>query len=245
MDDFSPVKKLSIADEITVQILRLILRGTLEPGERLPPERELAVRFNTNRNTLREAIRNLQTLNVVEARQGDGLKVRDYCETGELNLLPHFLRESQDLESLVLVLEDMLRVRRLLLTDVCMLIAERASPEQIEGIRRLVHLQRGQLEDPENLVQTDLEISKAMVRASASLASRWLFNTIVKIYQDIVFQFPDLWVFSPDYVESMEAVVEEAARGRGEKAREIMQAHLESSDEMILSAVRSFRDMLD
>lgn len=245
MEDYSPVKKMSISDEITVQILRLILRGTLSPGERLPPERELAVRFNTNRNTLREAIRNLQTLNVVEARQGDGLKVRDYREVGELNLLPHFLRETKDLDSLVLVLEDMLRVRRLLLTDVCELIAERASEEQIEEIRSLVDRQRDQLEDPENLVQTDLEISQAMVRASASLASRWLFNTIVKIYQDIVFQFPDLWVFAADYVDSMAAVVEEASLGRGAEARKIMQAHLESSDEMILSAVRSFRDMLD
>ncbi len=245
MDEYSPVKKLSISDEITVQILRLILRGTLSPGERLPPERELAVRFNTNRNTLREAIRNLQTLNVVEARQGDGLKVRDYREVGELNLLPHFLRETKDLDSLVLVLEDMLRVRRLLLTDVCELIAERASAEQIEEIRGLVDRQREQLDEPENLVQTDLEISQAMVRASASLASRWLFNTIVKIYQDIVFQFPDLWVFAPDYIDSMAAVVEEASCGRGAEARKIMQAHLEGSDEMILSAVRSFRDMLD
>jgi GntR family transcriptional repressor for pyruvate dehydrogenase complex len=241
---FTPVKKHSIADAITRQILGQILKGLIKPGERLPPERELAVTFDTNRNTLREAIRNLQTLNVVEARQGDGLKVRDFRECGELNLLPHYLREAPDTDELMAVLEDVLHVRRLLLADVCTLVAARATPAQLDAIHALVDLQRAQADEPEKLVRTDLDISLALVKASRSITSRWLFNSVARVYTEIVFQFPALWVFTPDYADNYDAVVAAARTGDGQKARTIMDAHLEQSDRAILDAVRALSSMM-
>jgi len=241
---FVPVKKQSISDEITRQILRQILKGQIAPGDKLPPERELAGMFNTNRNTLREAIRNLQTLNVVEARQGDGLNVRNFREDGELNLLPHYLREAPDADELLNVLEDMLRVRRLLLADVCTLIASRATKTQLAEIRRLIALQRTQTENPEKMVRTDLLVSLALVKASGSVTSRWLFNTVARVYTEIVFQFPALWVFTPDYADAHEQIVSAAENGDGRTARAAMMQHLEKSDKAIIDAVRALASMM-
>lgn len=238
--DVSPVKRTSISDEITAQLLRLILRGKLKPGEKLTPERDLAIRFNTNRNTLREAIRNLQTLNLVEARQGDGLRVRDFRKTGELNLLPFYLREAQDMDELVRVLDDVLAVRRLLFEGVCLILTERASREQLTLIRTMVTAQAKNEDDPQAMFLADLAISEAMVTASESLASRWLFNTFAKIYRDIVSQFPALWIFPDDYVKSRTAVLDAALAGDGDRARELMRGHLKRTDEKVLDVVRSF-----
>ena len=165
MRDLLPARKRSISDEITAQMLEQILGGEFKPGDRLPAERELAARFATNRNTLREAIRNLETLNVVEARQGDGLRVRDIYEVGEVNLLPFYLRYAADPAAATAMVRDMLHLRRTLLAEVCALLARNPESGNIAGIRELVELQRGQRSDAEAMVRTDLEI--ALVRGSS------------------------------------------------------------------------------
>jgi GntR family transcriptional repressor for pyruvate dehydrogenase complex len=70
-----PVSKLSISDEIVDQIMTLIARGDLMPGQRLPSERELCVRFGAGRSSLREALRCLSIVGVLNARVGDGTSV--------------------------------------------------------------------------------------------------------------------------------------------------------------------------
>jgi GntR family transcriptional repressor for pyruvate dehydrogenase complex len=69
---FDRVKSPKISDAIVAQLESLILEGTLKPGERLPPERELAQRLDVSRPSLREALQKLETLGLVETRQGGG-----------------------------------------------------------------------------------------------------------------------------------------------------------------------------
>jgi len=70
-----PVKKSSISDEIVEQIIGLIESGILKPGQRLPSERELCVRFDAGRSSLREALRCLSIVGVLSARVGEGTSV--------------------------------------------------------------------------------------------------------------------------------------------------------------------------
>jgi GntR family transcriptional repressor for pyruvate dehydrogenase complex len=70
-----PVAKTSISDEIVDQIMELIARGDLQPGQRLPSERELCVRFGAGRSSLREALRCLSIVGVLNARVGEGTSV--------------------------------------------------------------------------------------------------------------------------------------------------------------------------
>lgn len=242
MINLVPVKKLSIADEITRQFLELILSGKFAPGERLPGERELAASFNTNRNTLREAVRNLETLNLLEARQGDGIRVKDFATDGEMNLVPHFLRYTTDDEARFAVIEDVLRLRRLLLAEVVDAISRRASSEEIEEMRRMVREQEANRDDPKKLLLADLAILQAMVSASRSLAFRWVFNTMAKLYEEVALQFPSLWVFTSDYVEALDGILQAAARRRPAEARKLMERHLVESDKLILRAVRALKE---
>jgi GntR family transcriptional repressor for pyruvate dehydrogenase complex len=70
-----PINKTTISDEIVEQIMRLIERGDLQPGQRLPSERELCVQFGTGRSSLREALRCLSIVGVLHARVGEGTSV--------------------------------------------------------------------------------------------------------------------------------------------------------------------------
>jgi DNA-binding FadR family transcriptional regulator len=241
----SPIKKRSISDEITTQLLREILRGAIKAGEKLPPERELAVRFHTNRNTLREALRNLETMNLVSARQGDGLRVLDFRRTGEINLLPVFLQaEGGSVEERLELLKDVLVFRRILLSHVAAMLVKRATPENFQVLEALVEKQRGQLEDPAAMMETELEILNVMVDAVQSMAIRWIFNTMVKTYRDVALSHPSLWFFTESYCENFTALIAACREGDSTRARETMNRHLGESDRLILEAMESLRDIL-
>lgn len=72
MANFEPIQPYRLAREIATRISEMILSGEIPPGTRLPPERELAQKFNVSRPTLREAIHVLEALRLVEVRQGNG-----------------------------------------------------------------------------------------------------------------------------------------------------------------------------
>ena len=74
---FRPVQPEKLSSAVIRQIEQLILRGILRPGERLPPERELAERMNVSRPSLRDAISTLQESGLLNARPGAGIFVAD------------------------------------------------------------------------------------------------------------------------------------------------------------------------
>src|ERR1700761_5976895 len=69
------VQKSSISDDIVKQVLKQISSGSLQPGQRLPSERELCKQFQTGRSSLREALRCLSIMGVLTARVGEGTSV--------------------------------------------------------------------------------------------------------------------------------------------------------------------------
>ncbi len=236
----------SISDDITQRLLREILRGEIAAGEKLPPERELAVRFKTNRNTLREALRNLATMNLIAARQGDGLRVQDFRENGEWTLVPSLIEvEGGTVDERVEILEDILKLRRIVIEDVVRRVARQGTEEEIQAMRALVDLQRENFGDARPMVETDLELLLALVAASRSLAFKWIFNTVARMYRQIVFVHPGLLYFSDDYCETYDAILDACAAEDQDKAAEVMKKHLEESDEAIFQAIQALRALAE
>ncbi|MFH1533044.1 MAG: GntR family transcriptional regulator [Pseudomonadota bacterium] len=232
----------SISDDITHTLLREILQGEIEAGDKLPPERELAVRFSTNRNTLREALRNLATMNLIAARQGDGLRVQDFRETGEWTLVPWLIQmEGGTVNERVQILEDILRLRRVLMGDMVRSLARQGTEEEILAMRALVEAQRAHFGDARSMVETDLDLLLAMVAASRSLAFKWIFNTVVRMYREIVFAHPGLLYFSDAYCDTYDAILDACAAHDADRAAEVIRAHLEESDEAILETIHALR----
>jgi GntR family transcriptional repressor for pyruvate dehydrogenase complex len=77
---FREVKSKKLSDEVFEQIKALIFKGDLKPGDRLPPERELAQFLNVGRSSLREALIRLSAVGLIEARKTDGYFVRSVTE---------------------------------------------------------------------------------------------------------------------------------------------------------------------
>jgi len=77
---------MAVTDEAILRIRDMIVSGELVPGQRLPPEKELSERLGLSRNSLREAVKGLELIKVLDVRQGDGTYVT--------SLEPHLLLEA-------------------------------------------------------------------------------------------------------------------------------------------------------
>src|SRR2546430_8105791 len=107
-DDLEPVRKTRIYEEVASQIQRLITDGRLRPGDHLPPERELAERFGVSRTSVRDAIRVLELMGLLEPRQGEGTVVRDLSPDSLVSPLASLLVRNRTL------LADLLDVRKMI-----------------------------------------------------------------------------------------------------------------------------------
>lgn len=237
--DLERIKKKAISESVAEQLRMAILRGEVAVGERLPPERELAPRFGTNRNTLREAIRSLEAQGLVVARQGDGVRVADFRNNGELSLLPDLLRIAEGEERKQMV-GDILLMRRRMAVEVAQVAAERASPEDVERLREIIALQRKHEGDLLRTLLTDLDLYAAMVRAANSVMSSLLFSTINRLARACLELVPALLYVHPDYVPAMEQVVEAIASGNTKEAGAALEGFLARTDEVLMQRLEDF-----
>jgi GntR family transcriptional regulator, transcriptional repressor for pyruvate dehydrogenase complex len=114
-------------------IREMISSGELRPGDRLAPEQELADRLGVSRGSLREAVRALSQIKVLDVRRGDGTYVTSLSPNELLSGLGFAIELLQTHG-----LEEVLEVRRLLLPPAAALAAQRATPEQVDEMRKVV-----------------------------------------------------------------------------------------------------------
>ncbi len=148
-----------LPNKVRHQLVQMIASGTLSPGDRLKPERELATEMGVSRNVVREAIRSLVDSNVLEARQGAGvfvasLHVESLIEPLELVLA----LESATLHSLA-------EARLAIEPGIAAIAAQRGSQEDIEALEALIEESGASgPEDSERLLEIDVELHNRMVR---------------------------------------------------------------------------------
>src|SRR5439155_13215693 len=83
----SPIPRRSVPDHVFAQLREAILLGRYRPGERLLPQRALAAELEVNMASVREALKRLEQLRLVEVRHGDGTRVLDWRRSGGLEAL--------------------------------------------------------------------------------------------------------------------------------------------------------------
>src|SRR5215213_7529656 len=117
---------MALTDEAILRIKEMIVNGQLKPGDRLPREPDLAETLGLSRNSLREAVRALALINILDVRQGDGT----YVTSLEPNLLLDALTFVVDFHRDDSVL-DFLRVRRILEPAAAAMASMRATAEEV------------------------------------------------------------------------------------------------------------------
>ncbi len=159
---------MAVADRAIASIQQLILSGELKPGSRLPPENELAAHLGVGRSSIREAVKALALIRVVDVRQGDGT----YVTSLEPHLLMEGLGFAVDLVQDGSILE-IVEVRRLFEPSATGLAAERIDDMAIAHLDVCVEAMERAGDDQEQLVDWDQKFHAKIFEATgnATLAS--------------------------------------------------------------------------
>ncbi|HVU03593.1 MAG TPA: GntR family transcriptional regulator [Polyangiaceae bacterium] len=233
------IRNGNIADNIFAELRRKILSGELKAGERLSGERELAQKYGTNRNTLREAVRKLEQARLVTVRHGQGVTVADFRKTGTLDLLSPFLQASTDSGDITHVIEDILEPRVLLLEHATRLAVRRADKQDIERLMDINDLLIAAFDSGDAVVvargfQRWLD---ALIDAGHSLIVRWFANPMLDAYRDMVERYPALWVLEPSFPKHLRDVIHAISEGNEEKAVDATRAYYVRVDGALRNAL--------
>ena len=121
---------MAVTDEAILKIKDMILSGELGPGSRLPPEKELSDRLGLSRSSMREAVKALEVIRVLDVRRGDGT----YVTSLEPRLLLEAMTFVTDLHDHQSILE-LFAVRRILEPAAAALAAARATEADVQSLR--------------------------------------------------------------------------------------------------------------
>ena len=158
--ELETIQKTKVYEEVAAQLERLILDGALKPGDKLPPERELAERFGVSRSAVREAIRSLELKGLVEPRPGEGTLVRTPSIDSLLDPLASLL--GQRLE----VVHELLEVRSMIEPHLAGRAARNAGPEDIAQLEAILERQKAKVSRQELAIEEDSDFHYTIARAS-------------------------------------------------------------------------------
>ncbi|MBT2369560.1 FadR family transcriptional regulator [Streptomyces sp. ISL-10] len=153
---------MAVTDEAIQKIKGMIVSGALRPGDRLPKESELAAELGLSRNSLREAVRALSLIRILDVRQGDGT----YVTSLDPQLLLEALSFVVDFHRDDTVLE-FLAVRRILEPAATAMAAARISEAELDALGEQLDA-LGPQPSVEELVAADLEFHRGIVQSSGN-----------------------------------------------------------------------------
>ena len=227
--NIQPIRKKAISDEIVDQLIDLISRNKLAPGERLPAERDLCRQFGVGRTTLREALRSLATLGIIEGRVGEGTFIsEDSSRHLEKSLQWGLLLDEKDVE-------DLIETRLILECQTAEAAAERAGPDDIAAISETIKALEGALYNQTRFLESDLAFHLTIAQASQnrilanllSLTRNYLQQWIVQSLDDP--NFPEGERRAHLSLEEHQAILAAIDSKDSIAARERMRIHIVSS----------------
>ncbi len=236
-----PLKRTSLPAEIASRLRVMIFSGEFKPGDRLPCERELASMFGTNRNTLREALRSLEMVGLIEIRQGAGIFVKDVRIHGNLSLLNHFIKEGYKSPYALEVLEDMFLFRRRFFQWVIPEAVEKCEWEDLDfiqnSLREILKL-KGTPQSSE-IFTHDTAIFRRLIASTRRAFYMWTFNTIAEMGWNMMKVAGENWIFPEFYFHTMKRFVKKVLAKDVKGVMKTLETHLKRMDNFTLKLSRN------
>ena len=163
---------MAVTDEAILRIKDMIVSGELGPGSKLPPEKELSEKLGLSRSSLREAVKALEVIRVLDVRRGDGT----YVTSLQSRLLLEAMSFVVDLHRDDSILE-ILAVRRILEPKAVALATRSITDEQLVEIDGLID-EISNDTDIEHLVEHDIEFHSRIVSAGGNVYLAGLIDSL-------------------------------------------------------------------
>jgi GntR family transcriptional regulator, transcriptional repressor for pyruvate dehydrogenase complex len=225
----APVKSTRIYEEIVRQVKAMIAEGRLKSGDRLPPERELAEKFVVSRTSVREAMRALESLGLIEIRPGEGTFVRGGSVEALIEPLALVMLSERE------AIGELFEARRLLEPAIAGLAARRATPEDLADMVRILEAQAGAIAAG----GTGLAQDAAFHAAIASAAHNRVITRIVHAIMDLLSQSREESLNTPGRParshQDHRRVLDAITRRDADDAARAMLAHVAAVEALVLT----------
>jgi GntR family transcriptional repressor for pyruvate dehydrogenase complex len=193
-----------VSDDVFRRLTEDILSGVYEPGEKLPTQRTLAASLGVNMAGIREAVKRLEQLRLVEVRHGDAMRVADWRTAGSLDVLAHLLFRAGGLEKGTL--DALMEARALMLSESARLAAERRGEDAAQRLKGTA-ARLTDAPDRSAAQLLDWAFMAEIVDAAGNLVLKLVMNTIRQIY----FERVDLFAAVMDRHRELASLYTEAA----------------------------------
>lgn len=228
---FEPVvsENINRSQRIVAQIRSLIAEGKLKPGDRLPPERELAQLMNVSRTSVREAIQTLATMGMVTIKKGQGIFISQNDVSSLMSALGQFLVVKKD------EVKELLEVRKFLETQAITLAVERATDEELRTLREMVEeaLARvygnGEI-DPSYAREHDTRFHGVIFNATRNHIFIAIVSSLYYVYDRMRSRTTAIPGRAVQSIRDHQRIVEAISRKDKEAAVKAMLEHIESVD---------------
>lgn len=227
---FEPIKRVSASDQVMQQIQTRIFDGTYQPGDRLPPERELSLELGVNRTTLREALKKLEHMGLLSIRHGDGTRVLDYYSNARIELLGSLLLTQAQFNPELI--ENLFDAREVVGTELARKAALRRSPDNLEALKGVLSILK-EASEVNEVQELELQFFFTLAEATRNIFYVFMINSIRPVYME----FRELYAATardPGKVMRMQKAVVSAVEKQDDKlAARKMQAYLDYGKDQV------------
>jgi len=224
-----PAQRTSLSDNIVEQLTGLIAREVLKPGERIPSEKQLCQQFGVGRTSVREALKSLSVMGILESHAGDGTFVAPNRD--------HYLERAFHWGLLLdrKAVNDLVETRLLLESHTTFLAARRATAEDLAAMERAVQGMEESVSDPKRYLEHDLQFHLCIAQATQNSILGNLLRTIRGYLQNWIERA--LAASPPEYPTSRahltiaqhRKILKALKKRRAIEARRAMRQHILSS----------------
>jgi len=217
----TPIKKTRVAEEVADRIRVLMLDGTFPPGEPLPSERHLAERFGVSRGSIRDALRTLETIGLLETRHGQGTFPHELSVERLVAPLASVMAYRSDLQ------DELLDVRRMFEPAVARVAALRATDEDLADLQRILETQRQKLKTGQSAIAEDTAFHAILARSTRNRVVMSIMATLNDLLVDSRTQSLRQKGRPARSIDGHEAVVAALRRRDAEGASQAMYNHID------------------
>ncbi|MDQ2998312.1 MAG: FadR family transcriptional regulator [Chloroflexota bacterium] len=229
-------RESTLTTRVTAEIEHLIVGGQLQPGKRLPSERELADQFGVSRTVVREAVRGLVAMGLLEVRPGSGTIIRSPSARSVTQSMSLFLRSGQAVLDHTKVHE----VRRVLEIEIAGMAAERRTDEDLARLHLILDEMEAIVKPPQivsserdHYAANDVAFHSALAQATHNELFSLLLDSVVDVMikvRQMGFDVPGSLLQALAFHRAILAQVE---AGDAAGAREAMRVHLIDSEDVM------------
>src|SRR5271167_3066561 len=225
--DFEVVRRNKVYEEVAKQIERLILKK-LKPGDKLPSERELAEMLQVSRSSIRDAIRGLELMGLVEPRQGSGTIVCEVSADSLVNPFASALKHRQEMVS------ELLDFRKMLEPPLSARAATHASADEISEMEEILQRQEATQSRGEASIDEDAEFHYSIALASGNGVVLKVIDILMDLLRETRERSLQLKGRPQKSLAGHWMILSAIRRRDAEAAKSAMRRHIEDIEEIVL-----------